>query len=108
MKTKEKIALIKKLITDYQAMDAISDQLNSLLGVRVDSPAMNPFWQTFDHYVKVVAQLTGDTNAEWLCWFIWENNCGKKEMKAGYDKKLRAIKTVKQLVNLINEGEKNE
>ena len=100
----EKVKMVERLVADYKEMDAISDQIGKLMGTRIDSPALNPFWAAFDGYVKAVGLATGDTDAEWIGWFIWENRCGEKGMEAGYDDKLRKITTVKQLVSLIEQG----
>jgi hypothetical protein len=104
MTTKEKLKLVETLVNHYKEMDKRSDEMNKLLGIRVDCPAMNPFWRAFDGYLDAVAALVGDANCEWIFWFIFENGCGEKAMSAGYDKRLRKISTVKQLVNLIEQG----
>jgi hypothetical protein len=106
MNTPDKIKLIETLVASYKEMDAVRDQAKILLGIEVDSKFLNPFWQAFDGYVNAVGALVGDFGTEWLCWFIWENKCGEKGMKAGYNKKLRPVKTVKQLVALIEKGAK--
>jgi hypothetical protein len=104
MTTPDKIKLIESLVASYKEMDAVCDQAKSLMGVGVDSKLFNPFWKAFDGYVGAVSKLVGDAGAERLCWFIWENGCGEKGMKAGYNEKLRPVKTVKQLVALIEKG----
>lgn len=107
MTTADKIYYIEKLVAHYRELNEVDDKLSALFGhVLTDSPAFNPTWKAFDSYVQAVALLVGDTDAEWLFWFIWDNNCGEREMKAGYKNKLRPIKTVKQLVRLIEEGAK--
>ena len=37
-------------------------------------------------------------------WYIYDNDCGKRALEAGYDNKLKQIRTVNQLVLLIEEG----
>src|ERR1035437_6643131 len=104
MNTNNKIKLIETLIAIYKEMDAVCDQAKGILGIEVDSKLLDPFWRAFDGYVKAVSALVGDAGAEWLSWFIWENDCGEKGMEAGYDKRLRPVKTVRQLVALIERG----
>jgi len=56
-----------------------------------------------DAYINVLEKSFGD-NFNWISWFVFENDFGKKGMqaKASPDKKLVKIKTVKQLYRIIN------
>ena len=55
--------------------------------------------------MQEVMQKIGD-DSNWLDWFIFENDCGEKAMEAGYDKNLKPIKTIDDLIELIEEGGK--
>ena len=100
MKTKEKITIIEKLLAHYQEMRAMSDAMYELFGAVADSRAMNPQWKAFDSYTDCVAKLVGD-DWSWISWFIWENDCGKKELAAGKGNRMKPIKTVKDLVEML-------
>ena len=64
MTTSEKVKLVDDLVTHYMEIDDISDKIGNLMGTRIDSPALNPFWRAFDGYVKAVAALVGDLATE--------------------------------------------
>jgi hypothetical protein len=100
---KYKIRLIQTAISEYKAMNDAGDKMNQLFGILSDCKAMLPFWVQFDSYLKVLSELVGDKD-KWIEWYIFENDCGKKAFEAGYDKKLKPIKTASQLVQLIEEG----
>ena len=42
----------------------------------------------------------GDT-ATWLDWFVHENDCGRKGHEAGYDNRVKPIRTAEDLIDLI-------
>jgi hypothetical protein len=56
-------------------------------------------------YVAMISKLAGDTNS-WVDWYIYENDFGRKKHEAGYDGKLKPIKSTRDLLNLIEEGKK--
>ena len=56
-------------------------------------------------YIKAIAELAGDKD-QWIYWYIYENDFGRKEMEAGFDGKMKRIKSTRDLLNLIEEGKK--
>ena len=56
-------------------------------------------------YIKLVSELAGDTGA-WIDWYINENDFGRKKYEAGYDGKMKQIKSTRDLLDLIEEGKK--
>lgn len=56
-----------------------------------------------DAYINLL-EKSFDDNFQWISWFIFENDFGRKEMEArgSSDKKLTKIKTVKQLYKIMN------
>ena len=56
-------------------------------------------------YIKLVSELAGDTGA-WIEWYIDENDFGRKKYEAGYDGKMKQIKSTRDLLDLIEEGKK--
>lgn len=51
-------------------------------------------------YVKLIAQLIGD-EAEWISWYIYENDFGANELVAGIDDEMMSIDTTEKLIRLI-------
>lgn len=56
-----------------------------------------------DAYINLL-EKSFDDNFQWISWFIFENDFGRKgmEAKGSSDKKLTKIKTVRQLYNIMN------
>jgi hypothetical protein len=98
-----RIELILKLIERYEQVSAVNDKLGDLFGATADCAALEPFWYLFDDYTRVVSRLIGD-DFDWLGWYIYDNQCGKRGMaaKASTWKKNRAIKTAKDLEAIIS------
>jgi hypothetical protein len=42
---------------------------------------------------------------DWISWYLFDNDCGKRKMEAGHDGKLSKISTPKQLAQLIVKDE---
>ena len=60
----------------------------------------NPAWRAFDSYVLAVESIVCDAHG-WVTWFIWDNECGDKGLVAKRNKSTYQMKTVKQLVAMI-------
>ena len=58
-----------------------------------------------DGYIKAIAELAGDKD-QFIDWYIYENDFGRKKYEAGYDGKMKPIKNTRDLLNLIEEGKK--
>jgi hypothetical protein len=56
-------------------------------------------------YISLVSKLAGDTG-DWISWYVDENDFGRKKYEAGYDGKMKQIKSTRDLLNLIEEGKK--
>ena len=59
-----------------------------------------------DAYIAAVSKLAGDTDVNWVDWYINENDFGRRGHNAGYNGKLSSIKTTRDLLRLIEEGKK--
>jgi hypothetical protein len=55
--------------------------------------------------LKIAVENTSGDN--WIDWYIYENDWGKKEFTAGYDKDIKPIKTYSDLYDLIVKAQKN-
>lgn len=96
----EKNFIIENLVANHQAVHEQAEQLNKLTGATFDSPFFGAVWQAMDGYIEAVARGVGDTD-EWIKWFIHENNCGKNGHEAGFGENMKPIRTVADLVELI-------
>lgn len=76
--------------------------LKKLTGASPDSTVFKTMYGMFRSYTDMVAAVIGD-NDGWLHWFIWENDCGRKKLKAKAStwKKPRTIRNTNDLLKLI-------
>ena len=71
-----------------------------VLDLHPEGPITTALWTTQNALTKAVAQLVGDS-AEWLSWYAEENGMGTKAMDAGPLGKERPIKTIDDLLWVI-------
>jgi hypothetical protein len=101
MTTKQRIAAIEKVVVHHDLLDYEWDRLIKVVGNH-DMPLFEQSWKVFDAYVEAVSAMVGD-ECGWISWFISDNECGLKALsaRAGKGKHLAPIRTIKQLVELI-------
>ena len=103
MTKKEKLKLLQDWENQFHVTDKAWKCLKLLFGdIDCDSEIGKAIWGSFTEYSRVMAMLLGDKD-EWLSWYCWENDMGMKEHKArpGMNRKMRKIKTLKDLLWLI-------
>jgi hypothetical protein len=102
MTTQDRIKSIELCIQHKAALEAAIKPLEQSLGPIVDGPLWNSVWAMFDDVTKLTEREIGDSFG-WVSWFVWDNDCGNKrlEAKASAWKARRKIRTVKDLVKLI-------
>jgi hypothetical protein len=100
MTDKQALNLLETWLDHYNDVDKVFDELNDLIGGMPDSKLQNPVWQMFQGYTGVVSHLIGD-RGEWLYWYLYDNEQGKREMEAEVNGKVRKIKTLKDLLRVI-------
>ena len=65
-----------------------------------EDPITNTFWQLQGDLTRAYAALIDDA-FESLSWYACENDMGRKEMEAGTGTEMRPIRTVEDLLWLI-------
>ncbi|MEN9376000.1 MAG: hypothetical protein RL710_1157 [Pseudomonadota bacterium] len=101
------IELLATWKTNHDAVESMMNDVEKSIGLDIDGPLFFVVWGLFFHYTTAIGELIGD-HGEWLPWFINENQMGKKAMDAGYDGKLRKVKTLEHLYGLISESRKRK
>lgn len=104
---KQTLFLLQKWVTMHDGLERLMDNIESVFGSLVESPFFTVTWANFDSYTATVAQLVGD-HGDWLTWYQAENAMGARGHEAGYDKKVKPIKTLADLYALILESRKRE
>jgi hypothetical protein len=104
----EKLDLLQDWFNHYTRSDVLCKQIAALFGSMLESKAYETIWQGFDAHTNAVRMLLGDVPTEptdpWLHWFCYENNMGSRGHEAGYHGNLKPIKTLEDLLFLIEGG----
>jgi hypothetical protein len=99
----EQKKLVGKLIEWIEGYEFIKKDLYLSIGYSGETILGDSVSKLFELSVEAVANAIGDSD-EWLWWFILENDCGKKQLSAGYKTVLKNICTVDDLFWLIELG----
>ena len=104
MTSKERYDLLVKWEKQYDLCQNAQHGMDTLFGSvdAEESILCRAIWRTFDEYTDTLSALIGD-DFGWLNWFCWENGMGVNEFQARPNlcKKMRKIKTLKDLCKLI-------
>lgn len=99
-----KLKLLDQWVEQYKILNQSWDILRKVIGADIESPLGDAAFKMFDQYTQVLAAAIG-ANEEDLVWYIYENNCGEKQMAAKNPnwKKARKIKNTKDLLIMIQD-----
>ena len=100
----QKSYTIGKLIDAHDAIHAQLDALKPTLNPDPGCPLYTAVFELIDVAIMAAGEAIGDT-ATWLDWFIHDNDCGRKGYDAGYEGRLKPIRTVEDLLDLIEAEE---
>lgn len=90
---------IENIVGHYQRLDAACDAARDAGCLSTEGKLHDAIWEGFSGMLNLM------DHDEWISWFIFENDCGKRALKAGFDGHLRPIRTARQLAKLITEHE---
>lgn len=99
----EKLMLLEEWLQGHLLLSEQIDRIGSYFD-SATGPLFDAAWGVFDGYTGAVSKLIGDAHG-WLNWFQHENNMGTKGLEAGFDGDLRAIRSVNDLLWLIEVDE---
>lgn len=99
---------IESIIAQKKSFEAVT----SAMGLQVESPLNEAFYSVFhtafiaiEHAATGEAPIKDEVGYEgWLDWFIYENGCGERGHEAGYDGNMNPIRTVDDLLDLMEDG----
>ena len=103
MTKQEKIELIQKLQRRLDKADKSMELMYSVFGSNPEGPFQDGIYGLFDMAIDGVAKAIGDED-DWLSWFIYDNEWGKKEYEAGYEPKVK-IKSIEDFVTILDRME---
>jgi len=100
MTTPEKLQLLARLKTLFDEQAEVDRSIAKAFGSNPESAAFTATAYLQEFAVEQVSRRIGDTVAS-LAWHVYENDWGRKKLKAGIGADLRPIETVKDLLWLI-------
>ena len=99
--TKERRAhLIREWAKRIAAIEAAHADLCRLTLAAPESPLIDAGLRIAESYTHATSELVGDTNG-WLTWYWLENEMGAKALAAGRDPEIVPVRTVEQLIEII-------
>lgn len=100
----KKEALVKKALEELEAFHLKESKLSDFLvdGGYIDGYMISTISDGIETtYTKLISELIGDNN-EWVDWFVYENDFGKKEMEFGYKDSITCkIKSIDDFIKLM-------
>lgn len=101
----EKLDLINQLIEHKLDIDIFQEKFNELFGVAngfagSSDGSYKVFDRLFHDYILLVARDIGETK-DGMEWFVWENDCGRSGMEAGYEGQEIKVETAEDYLNLV-------
>jgi hypothetical protein len=100
MTREEKLKLLEGWKKCHDDNEALLESMKPIFGYLVESHIFKQLWSSFNYLTLVTETLLG-SESEWLDWYCWENDMGKKGLEAGYDKNIKPIKSLNDLLDLI-------
>lgn len=99
---KQSLFLLGQWQKMHAGLETLFDGLKPSLGCVAESPLFETTWKLFDAYTSALSAQLGDTTPEpWMQWYAFENGMGSKKYPAGYDGKLKPVKSLADLYRLI-------
>ena len=104
MTKKEFIKSIKKI---QQFKEVELRKLDKIVSVLTDGEFnfSSIGYQFVDDYIELLQIAICDKH-EWVRWYVFDNDFGRKKMRAGHDKKASPITNSGQLYDLIQKDKK--
>jgi hypothetical protein len=86
---------ITSLVKDYKQLTACCDAASIAGALDANGKLYTAIWSTYDNMLQHIDV------AGWISWYIFDNDCGAKEMEAGYGDEINTIKTPLDVARLI-------
>jgi hypothetical protein len=96
-------SIINGIVADYRRLDNACDSALKAGAMDANGPLYEAIWRSFQGMLERIDE------DGWINWFIYDNDCGKKQREAkGYGKRgMTPIKTTRHLARLIVESEEH-
>lgn len=101
MDRKEKVKHLKWLEKYVKRNEKLTDSLIKH-GYSIESNVVSELGFQSTSVINMVSKLVGD-NHEWVEWYIYENDFGKKKLDAGRDGQLKKITNWDMLLDIVED-----
>lgn len=94
--------VVETSVSKYKDLNKACEAASKSGTLDPNGPLFNAIWMSFDSMLSLI-------NPDgWIGWYIYDNECGKRKLKASTDKDkpLKKIDTNSKLVNFLVEIEK--
>jgi hypothetical protein len=93
--------VVETLVSKYEALNKACEAASKSGTLDPNGPLFEAIWSSFESMLSII-----DRDG-WIAWYIYDNECGKKKLKASYGKnKPIKIDSNLKLIDLIIETEK--
>jgi hypothetical protein len=99
MTNEDKIDILKSWEKSIKDSEAFIERVESIFG-QDESDMHRSIWSLQTELTRMTAKLIGD-DFDWLGWYQFENGFGEKNMEAGIRGDMRVIKTLEDLLWVI-------
>lgn len=96
MNKEQFVKIMSAIIERYNTLIRLYDKTVKLIGdcdKLVEATNLEPI-------IDAIAEVVGD-NSDWIYWYIFDNDCGKKDYKAFIDGKEFSVETLEDLWEVI-------
>lgn len=93
-------SIVDGIVADYKRLDRACDAALKAGAMDASGPLFEAIWRSFQGMLERIDE------DGWIAWFIYDNDCGKKQRKAEVCRKrgMTPIKTTRHLARLIVES----
>lgn len=95
---------VSEVVKTFKELESLYDGMDKFIGVDPDAPMFRIAYELFNKYLDAVALNIGD-QSQWLSWYIWDNECGKRAMLVSWNEngkhKEVHVRTPMQLVRVM-------
>lgn len=98
----EKLVVLQRWMQTMRTTINYVKALDAVTGLDVEGVLRHRFNELMEAYTQNTAALLGDKPG-WLCWYWFDSDMGAKVLEAGFGDDVRTIRTVEDLLWLIEE-----
>ena len=90
---------IEELIKDYNKLTIFCDSVLELFGNSPESKFFDIIWEQFEKRLSFIEETF--KTEDWISWYIYDNECGKGKLEAGFKDNMKKIENVDDLIYVI-------